>query len=268
MIKCIALLLAATCAQAATHPEIDRVFNTLYDFQFGESQSLARAYIAQHGEDPMGHASLASVLTFSEMNRLQVFSKDMFKDEKVSGASAKRVAAEARLAFEDALNRAKNAGAQALKIDPRDTNALLALLIATGAERDFAALIDKRYKDSYYAAKASQDYALRLQEAAPELADAWFTRGFSEYLVGSMPAVLRWLMKIEKVDGNRQRGIEYMAKCAQDGRYLKAFAQMMLATIYQKEKRLEDSRRMMESYSNEHPRNELVRRELAKMPKS
>ena len=45
------------------------------------------------GEDPMGHASLASVLTFSEMNRLQVFSKDMFKDEKVSGASAKRVAA-------------------------------------------------------------------------------------------------------------------------------------------------------------------------------
>lgn len=268
MIKCVAILFAAAFAQAAANPEIDRVFDSLYDFQFAESQSLARAYIDKHGEDPMGPASLASALTFSEMNRLQVFSQDIFKDEKVSGSGGKQVAVEARRAFEDALNRAKNAGAEALKSNPRDINALLALVIATGAERDFAALIDKRYKDSYYAAKASQEYALRLQQAAPESADAWFTRGFSEYLVGSMPAALRWLMRIEQVDGNRRRGVEYMTKCAQDGRYLKAFAQMMLATIYQKEKRPQDSRRMMESYLREHPRNEVVRLELAKLPKT
>ncbi len=268
MIKYAALLLAAVCAQAAAHPEIDRVFNTLYDFQFAESQALARAYIGQHGEDPMGHASLASVLTFSEMNRLQVFSKDMFKDEKVSGASAKQVVAEARRAFEDALNRAKNAGTDALKKNSKDTNALLALVIATGAERDFAALIDKRYKDSYYAAKASQDYALQLQAVAPELADAWFTRGFSEYLVGSVSPVLRWLMKIERVEGNKGVGIEYMEKCAQGGQYLKPFAQMMLATIYKKDKRVEDARRMMQNYADAHPRNEMVRLELSKLPKS
>ena len=268
MIKCAALLLAAACAQAAAHPEIDRVFNTLYDFQFVESQVRAQAYIAQHAEDPMGYAALAACWTFSEMNRLQTFSTEIFKDEKVSGAQAKRVGIDARRGFEDALNRAKNAGTEALKKNSKDTNALLALVIATGAERDFAALIEKRYKDSYYAARASQDYALQLQAVAPELADAWFTRGFSEYLVGSVSPVLRWLMKIERVEGSKRLGIEYMAKCAKDGQYLRPFAQMMLATIYKKDKRVQESRRMMQIYANEHPRNEMVRLELSRLPKS
>ena len=261
------LLLVACCAQAA-HPDIDRIFDTLYNFQFDESKVLARAYIEQHAEDPMGYSALAACWTFCEMNRLQTFSNEMFKEEKVSGAQGKRVAIDARRGFEDALNRAKNAGTDALKKNSKDTNALLALVIATGAERDFAALIEKRYKDSYYAARASQEYALQLQAVAPELADAWFTRGFSEFLVGSVSPVLRWLMKIERVEGNKSLGIEYLEKCAQGGQYLRPFAQMMLATIYKKDKRVEDARRMMQNYADEHPRNKMVRLELSKLPKS
>lgn len=267
MIKLSALLLAALSVNAAD-PNIDRIFNRLYDFHFAESQSLAAAYIETHPDDPMGYASLAASFTFSEMNRLQIFDKDMFTEEKQSGNGAARAGAEAKRAFEDALNRAKNSGSEALKKNSTDTNALLALLIAAGAERDFAALIEKRYKDSFYAAKASQAYALRLQAVDPDMADPWFTRGFSEYLVGSMPAVVRWLMKIEMVDGNKQRGVDYMEKCAQNGRYLKPFAQMMLATVYRKEKRFVDSRRMMQAFSSEHPLNQTVRNELAKPPKS
>ncbi|MCX6610282.1 MAG: hypothetical protein NTW74_05460 [Acidobacteria bacterium] len=251
----ITLFLVACGLLNAAEVSVERAFNRLYSFQFEESLSTARAYSAKNAGDPMGYASLAATYLFSEMNRLQVFNKDMFKEEKVQGERAKQIGVEAKRSFEDALNRAKSTGAEALKKNDKDTNALLALLIATGAERDFSALVEKRYKDSYYAAKASQEYALRLQAIDPNLQDAWFTRGFSEYL-------------IEQATGDKKKGLELMEKCARDGKYLKPFAQMMLASIYQKDKRLKESRQLLEAFAADHPDNQVVRAELAKMPKS
>ncbi len=261
----ICVLSAALCANDVT---VERAFNRLYSFEFEESQRLARAFAAENQANPMGYASLSAAILFSEMNRLQVFNKDMFKEEKLKGAEAKRIGAEAKVKFEDALNRAKSSGTQALAKNANDTNALLALVIATGAERDFSALVEKRYKDSYYAAKASQEYALKLQAIDPNLHDAWFTRGFSEYLVGSVPAVIRWFMKIDQVTGDKKKGVELMEKCARDGNYLKPFAQMMLASIYQKDKKMKECREMLEAFSAAHPDNQVIRQELAKLPKS
>jgi hypothetical protein len=249
----------------AYDPSVDLAFRQLYNFDFAASVGTARGYAQANATDPLGHATLAASYLFSEMNRLEIFQQDMLREEKVAGEQAKRIGSEAKRGFEEALNRAKSAGAEALKKNPNDPNALLALLIATGAERDFAALVEKRLKDSYYAAKASQEYALRLQQVEPQAQDAWFTRGFSEYLVGSVPFVLRWLMKIDQVEGDRKKGIEFMERCARDGRYLKPFAQMMLATIYEKEKRWHDKRRMLEAFAKDHPENPAVRRELEKL---
>jgi hypothetical protein len=245
-------------------PAVDAAFRQLYNFDFEKSKQTSKE-IAKRQEDPMAHAALAAAYLFSEMNRLQVFDKDMLSQEKVSGEQAKRIGAEARAGFLDAVEKTKRTAGKALEQDPKDKNALLALVIATGAERDFAALVEKRLKDSYYSAKASQEYALRLQAIDPDNCDAWFTRGFSEYLVGSVPYVLRWLMKIDQVTGDKAKGVSYMEKCAQQGRYLKPFAQMMLATIYQKEKRYKEQRAMLEAYAADYPENLTVQKELRKL---
>jgi len=261
-------LLLITTSLFGAEASIDYAFNRLYSFQFEESQNAARAYAQKNPIDPMGYASLSAAYLFSEMNRLDVFSKDMFKEEQVKGEQSRQIGTEAKRNFEEALNRAKSTGEEALKKNPKDTNALLGLLIATGAERDFAALVEKRYKDSYYAARASQNYALRLQAIDPTLGDAWFTRGFSEYLIGSVPVVIRWLMKIEQATGDKKKGLELMEKSARNGRYLKPFAQIMLASIYQKDKRLKETRQLLEAFAADHPDNQVVRAELAKLPKS
>lgn len=250
-----------------SEPNVEAVFQRLYNFDFSASHAAGRAYTAKQTQDPMGHASLALSYVFSEMNRLQVFNKDMFKEEKISGEQAKQIGKEAKAAFETELALTKSTAAEALKKNPKDTNAILALMIATGAERDFAALVEKRLKDSYFAAKASQEYALQLQAIDPNLEDAWFTRGFSEYMVGSVPFVIRWLMKIDQVSGDKKKGLEFMEKSARKGRYLKPFAQMMLASIYQKDKRYPQSREFLEAFANDYPENRDVRRELENLKK-
>lgn len=262
------LLLPSLLGAPPAEPSVDEVFQKLYDFDFPTSQSLGRTYTEKNPGDPLGHASLAASILFSEMNRLQVFNKDLFKEEKTSGDQAKRVAMEARATFAAVTQKARETGEAALRSKPDDTNALLAMVIVTGAERDFAALIDKRYKDSYDAAKASQSYALRLQKVDPDNNDAWFTRGFSEYLIGSVPYVLRWIMKIDQVEGNKQKGLQLMEKCARGGRYLKPFSQMLLASIYRKEHREKETRALLEAYAAEHPQNPVIRKELEKLARN
>jgi len=249
----------------AAQPGVDTAFRRLYNFDFADSQAAARAYADKQPQDPMGHASLAVSFLFREMNRLQVFNKDMFKEEKISGEQAKKIGKEAKAGFESALVLGKSTAAEALRKNPRDTNALLALMISTGAERDFAALVEKRLKDSYLAAKSSQEYALQLQAIDPTLQDAWFTRGFSEYMVGSVPFVIRWLMKIDQVNGDKKKGLEFMERCAKNGHYLKPFAQMMLASIYQKEKRYKECRDLLQAFAVDYPDNPEVRKELEKL---
>jgi len=246
-------------------PSVDVAFRRLYNFDFAASQAAAKAYAANQAQDPMGHASLAVSYLFSEMNRLQIFNKDMFKEEKISGEQAKKIGKEAKAGFDSALALGKSTAAEALRKNPKDTNALLALMISAGAERDFAALVEKRLKDSYFAAKSSQDYALQLQAIDPTLEDAWFTRGFSEYMVGSVPLVIRWLMKMDQVSGDKKKGLELMEKCAKNGRYLKPFAQMMLASIYQKEKRYSESRALLQAFAADYPENPEIRKELEKL---
>ncbi|GAB4356338.1 MAG: hypothetical protein OHK0021_00660 [Bryobacter sp.] len=256
---------SADATELSRQANVGLAFRQLYNFDFAASRETAQSYVRTKGEDPMGYASLAAAYLFSEMNRLEVFNKDMLREEKVSGEQAKKIGEESRRGFVDAVAKTKQAAEAALAKNPKDANALRALVIATGAERDFAALVEKRLKDSYYAAKASQEYALRLQAVDPADSDAWFTRGFSEYLVGSVPFVLRWLMKIEQVKGDKDKGVAYMEICANRGNYLKPFAQMMLATIYQKEKRWKEQRAMLEAFAADHPENTTVKRELAKL---
>lgn len=268
-ITILLFLLASSVLVADTtaEPSVDVAFRRLYNFDFAASQTAARAYAAKQAQDPMGHATLAVSYLFSEMNRLQVFNKEMFKEEKISGELAKQIGKEAKSDFEAALALTKSSAGEALKKNGKDTNAILALLIATGAERDFAALVEKRLKDSYFAAKASQEYALQLQAIDPSLEDAWFTRGFSEYMVGSVPFVIRWLMKMDQVTGDKKKGLEFMEKCARKGRYLKPFAQMMLASIYQKDKRYQQSQEFLEAFAADYPENPKVRKELEKLKK-
>lgn len=103
-------------------------------------------------------------------------------------------------------------------------------------------MIENRLKGSYYAAKSSQKYALKLQAIDPAIQDAWLTRGFSKRLLASAPFVIRWLMKIDQMDGDNAPVVVAISNPS-----LKICSPLRAA---------------------DHPENQVVRMELAKMPKS
>lgn len=250
-------------------PALDEAFYRLYNFDFAGSQNAARAYIETAPQDPVGHAARAASYLFSELHRLNLLGKEfMTSDDRIK--SKERIVAKevAQAEFQKSAAEARRLAEAALRRNPSDVNALLAMTLVAGMERDYAALVEKRLRASLDYAKESQQFARRLIAADPTQYDAYFTFGFSEYLIGSLPFFARWFMKLDGVTGDKQKGLHELETAAERGRYLKPFARMMLAMFYLREKRPEDSRRHLQELARDFPGNPAVRSELAKISPS
>lgn len=265
LVRTLGCLLAAMCLEAT--PTLDEAFARLYNFDFAGSQRLARSYTEAKPDDPVGHAARAASYLFSELHRMNLLGKEfMTSDDRIKSKDKILAKEAAQVEFQKAASEARRLSLATLERDPSDPNALLAMTLITGMERDFSALVEKRLRVSLDYAKESTQYARRLIEADPTQYDAYFTFGFSEYLVGSLPFFARWFMKLDGVVGDKEKGLKELETAAERGRYLKPFARMMLAMFYLREKRPEDSKRHLQELARTFPGNPAVRSELSKIP--
>jgi hypothetical protein len=60
--------------------------------------------------------------------------------------------------------------------------------------------------------------------------------GVSQYIIGSMAAPIRWLVRLGGVSGDKEKGIAELQLTAQFGHYLAPFARILLAIAYVREK--------------------------------
>ena len=243
----------------AAAPTVDTAFARIYSFDFASGRALAREYTALHDSDPLGHAVVAAADLFAELQRLQLLTPNP-GTTKAQGRPDPQVWARIQAASQIAETRAQTL----LLRHPDDPQALMALMLAHGIKRDYLALVEKSYRQSWISAKLAQQYALELTRTHPDLQDAWFTIGFSDYLVSSAPFFVRPFMKMEAAQGNRPQAIANLRKAAVGGRYLKGFAQLILAQIYRQDKRQVESDQMLRRLAADYPDNPIAAGQLTR----
>lgn len=262
------LLLASCTACAADNrpdaPRVEEAFDRLYSFDFAGSETAARRYITANRDCPLGHGVLAAGYLFSELNRLDALSSPI-SEQKVKSAKALKPDPAIRTAFWRAVGDADRHAHTLLEADPNDRRALAALAISSGLKRDYLALIDKKLRQSMEHIKEAQFWSTRLLAVDPQAHDAYLNTGFSEYLLGSFPFYLRWVVKIDGVEGDKEKGLRQLEIAARSGSLMKPFAQLLLASFYQREGRPSESVRLLSALLAEYPTNHVVRRELEKL---
>lgn len=261
------LLASFAVCQAASRPappRIEDAFHRLYSFDFPGAESAARRYLAANPECPLGHTALAAGFLFSELNRLDALSSPI-SEEKVKVAKALKPDPAARAAFWQAAAEADRRAHALLAANPHDRLALASLAISSGLKRDYLALIDKKLRQSMEHIKQAQLWSTRLLAADPAAHDAYLNTGFSEYLIGNFPLFLRWVVKIDGVAGDKEKGLRQLEIAAASGTLMKPFAQLLLASFYQREGRPRESVRLLSALLADYPENLVVRRELDKL---
>jgi len=246
--------------------KLNRGFLRLYDLDFSGAQTEFELWEKLNPGNPMGPASEAAGVLFSEFNRLGVLDAQFYEDDSVFGARKKYEAdPQQRARFEQRLTRAEDLAKSRLSHDVRDRDALLAMTFAAGLRSDFAALIEKRNLASLHYTKEATAWAQQLLAADPTCYDAHLAGGVSRYIIGSMAAPVRWILRLGGVAGDKAGGIAELQTTAAQGHLLAPFARILLAIAYVREKEWARARELLLALQRDFPDNTLFGRELARL---
>lgn len=265
------LLLLTTISVAADLPSarLDRGFLRLYDLDFFGAQKEFESWEKLNPDNPVGPASEAAGVLFSEFNRLGVLEAQFYEDDSAFAARKKYEADPAqRTRFEQHLDHAEDLAKSRLSRDARDRDALLAMTFASGLRSDFAAMIEKRNLASLHYTKEATAWAAQLLAVDPNCFDAHLAGGVSRYIIGSMSAPVRWVLRLGGVPGDKAGGIAELQTTAAQGHLLAPFARILLAIAYVREKDLPRARDLLLALQHDFPENTLFGRELARLDKN
>jgi hypothetical protein len=267
-ILCVATLL--TPARAAdlvvTPASLEKGFGLLYNLDFDQAHQVFVTWEELHPQDPLGPTAEAAGLLFSEFHRLGVLESQFYTNDK-SFQDRNKIDPDpaVRDRFNAALGRAQTLSTNHLVASPRDRDALFAMTLSSGLQADYAALIEKRNLPSLRYTRDANDWAAKLLAVDPECYDAHVATGFSKYIIGSMAAPVRWIMRVGGVAGDKKEGIAELQLTADHGHYLGPFARILLAIAYVRDKDTARARGVLAALRDEFPKNPLFAQEIARL---
>jgi len=271
-VLCTALALLTMVSQAVgslSSAGLNPGFRRLYDLDFTGAQREFESWEKVNPDNPMGPVSEAAGILFSEFDRLGVLEAQFYEDDSIFAARKKYVAdPQKRARFERQLDRAETLAKARLSRDTQDLDSLLAMTLSNGLRSDFAALIEKRNLASLHYTKEATAWAQRLLAADPTCYDAHLASGVSRYIIGSMAAPVRWVLRLGGVSGDKAGGIAELQTTAAQGHLLAPFARILLAIAYVREKDLPRARELLLTLQRDFPENALFGRELARLDKN
>ncbi|HEY1679089.1 MAG TPA: hypothetical protein VGG04_15340 [Candidatus Sulfotelmatobacter sp.] len=243
-------------------------FKGLYNLDFEGAQRDFTAWQRQHPDDPVGPVSEAAGDLFSEFHRLGILESQFFEDDDAFDHRPKLSPdPELRKRFDDAIARSQDLARKRLARDPKDRDGLFAMTLASGLQADYAALIDKRNLASLKFTKEASTSAQELLGVCHDCYDALLATGFSKYIIGSMAAPVRWLLRMGGLPADKQGGIADLKTTAEHGHYLAPFARILLAIAYVRDKRKAEAIQLLADLRRDFPGNTLFPREIARLEK-
>jgi hypothetical protein len=235
----------------------------MYGLDFGSAGRVFEQWRAQHPQDPLGPMSQAASLLFAELDRSGILQAQFFVDDaSFTTRQPSPPPPDLRERFDARTAEAEDLARSRLRVDPHDRDALFALAMVYGLRADYAALIEGRTMASLAYTRQATRFARTLLALAPDYADAHLATGMSQYIIGSLVAPVRWILRVGGYQGDKAKGMEEVQVTAEGGRLLSPFARILLAIASLREHDTERARELLLGLEREFPSNPLFAEEL------
>ncbi len=270
-LPCLLLLLVPVSAASddnvrTSQTQLELGYRQMYDLKFEEAHRSFQLWKQVHPDDPMAPVSDAAAFLFSEFNRLGILRSEFItSDEKIRKSGKPVPDPVAKQGFEKSLSEAERLADAALARSPGDSNALFAKLLVLGLRADYVGLIEKKLLASIGIMKDGRILARKLLAQDPSNYDAYLAIGVENYILGSTPAPVRWLLQVFGSRADRTRGINELQITAEKGHYLLPYARLLLAAAALRDKNRDKARDLLEGLAREFPNNPLYAEELARL---
>jgi hypothetical protein len=156
---------------------------------------------------------------------------------------------------------------QLVKTNPRDKNAYFARGYARGMHAAFITLVDHSYiaaAKQGYASRGDSEQVLRID---PGYADAKMAMGIQQFAVASLPRILRIMIGITGVTGNKEKGLDLLREAAAHGIVTVVESRTALSLFLRHDARYPEALAVQRGLAEQYPRDYLFRLEEANLTK-
>lgn len=260
------LLAAAAAVVLLNAQEIPPGYQHFYNLDFDLALADFERQAAADPNNPESYNHIAHTILYAEMLR-----NGALESELVTGTNSflrregLHPTAESQQKFADSVARSISICEERLRKDEKDKQALYAIGVAYGLKANYDFLVRKAWSDALGSASKARKYHEKATEIDPEFIDALLVQGVHQYVVGSLPRTLRFIGFFMGFRGDRTKGIEMLKKVEIYGKTNRVDAQIVLATIYRRERRPAEAIPLLSTLSDRFPRNYLLPFEMVQM---
>ena len=242
-------------------------FEHYYDLDYDGAVSDFERALKAHPDDSFAVNHLLSAVFYRELYRLGALDTGLYSSN--SFLVKKKFPFDPKVSAEvnELTDRALLLSGQRLAKDPQDVQALYARGLSRALRAEYMALVDKAWLAALRNAIGARRDHEEVLKLAPDYADAKTIVGVHNYVAGSLPWALKAAASLVALNGNKQKGIQYLYDAANAGGETSVDARVALALFLRREQRYEEALTLVRGLTATHPRNFLFALEEANILK-
>ncbi len=249
-------------------PMVRDGYNHFYNLDYDGALARFEQVLRIHPDDPMASDYVLMVTIFRELYHQDLLDTTYYAhDSFLTNQRRVDIPEPVRNRIESLLANVQNLSDQRLKANPNDANIYFERGYARGLHAAFITLADH----SYFAAARQGLAARNDSEAAlkidPQYADADLAIGIQQFAVASLPRMIRLVVGIAGVGGNKQRGLELLRNAAEHGIVTTVEARTTLSLFLRHDGRYPEALNVQHGLAEQFPHDYLFRLEEANLAK-
>lgn len=249
-------------------PVVREGYSHFYNLDYDGALAKFDAVIKAHPQEPIAYAYALQAMIFRELYHQDLLDTTYYAHDSFLTTQRRVDIPEAnRQRIEYLANQVTTLADERLKNNPQDRNALFARGYAHGLHAAYITLADH----SWFAA-ARQGLAARTDSEAvlkldPDYADADMAIGIQQFAVASLPRMVRMMVGIAGVGGNKEKGLNLLRISAEKGVITSVESRTTLSLFLRHDGRYPEALAMQHGLAVQFPHDYLFRLEEANLTK-
>jgi tetratricopeptide (TPR) repeat protein len=239
-------------------------YNLNYDGALARFETVLKA----NPKSPMAIDYVLTTIIFRELYHQDLLDTTYYAHN--SFLSSKRdvpVSDVTRQRIEDLTHRAIDLCDRQINDNPNDKNAYFARGYAHGMHAAFITLVDHSYISAAHQGLAARNDSEQVLKIDPGYADAKMAIGIQEFAVASLPRLLRIMVGIAGVNGNKEKGLQMLREAAAQGVVTPVESRTALSLFLRHDARYPEALAVERALAEQYPRDYLFRLEVANITK-
>ena len=249
-------------------PTVREAYTHFYNLDYDGAISRFEQVLKSHSQEPLAHAELLMAVIFRELYHQDLLDTTYYAhDNFLTNQRKVDIPPAVRQRIESLLNETNTLADQRLKANDKDKNALFAKGYAKGLHAAFITLADHSFFTAARQGLAARNDSEAVLKLDPDYADANLAVGIQQFAVASLPRMVRMVVGIAGVGGNKERGLQLLRVAAEKGVVTNIEARTALSLFLRHDGRYPEALAVQHSLAQQFPHDYLFRLEEANLAK-